>query len=77
MTDTRVTWDKEADAIYVKFSDAEVTSTIVLSTTVYMDVDGLGNPVGLEVLKVDTSILAILRDLPNIATLRDLIHQAA
>lgn len=77
MTDTRITWDKEADAIYVRLSNTEVASTIALSNTVYIDVDTAGNPVGVEVLRVDSSILAALRDLPDIATLRDLIHRAA
>lgn len=77
MTDTRVTWDKEADAVYVQLSTSEVASTIALSNTVYIDVDIDGNPVGVEVLRVDASILAALSGLSDIATLRDLIHRAA
>ena len=77
MTDTRITWDHDADAIYIRLSDTEVASTITLSSTVYIDVDAAGNPVGLEVLRVDSNILAALGDLSDIATLRDLIHRAA
>lgn len=77
MTETRITWDQEADAIYVRFSDADVASTIAISTTVYIDVDEAGNPVGMEVLRVDSSIFATLKNLPDPATLRDLIRTAA
>lgn len=77
MTDTRITWDQDADAIYVRLSDAEVASTIALSTTVYIDVDDHGNPVGMEVLRVDSSIFAALKNLPETATLRDLVRSAA
>lgn len=77
MTDTRITWDQDADAIYVRLSDAEVASTIALSTTVYIDVDDNGNPVGMEVLRVDSGIFAALKNLPETATLRDLLRSAA
>lgn len=77
MTDTRVSWDQEADAIYIQLSDAEVASTVSLSSTVYIDLDANGDPVGLEVLRVDESILAALRNLPHTATLRDLLGIAA
>lgn len=77
MTDARITWDQDADAIYIRFSDTGVASTIALSGTVFIDVDAAGDPVGLEVLRVDSNILAALGDLSDIATLRDLIHRAA
>ena len=77
MTDTRITWDHDADAIYIRLSDTEVASTITLSRTVYIDVDAAGDPVGLEVLCVDSSILAALGDLSDIATFHDLLHRAA
>ncbi len=76
-TDTRITWDQDANAIYVRLSDAEVATTVTLSTTVYIDVDQDGNPVGMEVLRVDSSIFAALKNLPETATLRDLIRSAA
>lgn len=77
MTEPRLTWDMDADAIYVQFSEEEVASTIALSDTVYIDVDHAGNPVGMEVLRIDSSIFATLKDLPDTATLRDLIRHAA
>ena len=77
MTDTRITWDQDADAIYVKFSDADVASTIALSNTVYIDVDQAGDPVDMEFLRVDSGIFATLKDLPDTATLRDLIRSVA
>lgn len=77
MTDTRTTWDQDADAIYIRFSDADVASTLALSNTVYIDVDQAGNPVGMEVLGVDSAIFATLKDLPGTATLRELIGTAA
>jgi uncharacterized protein YuzE len=77
MTDTRITCDQDADAIYIRFSDTDVASTIALSNTVYIDVDQDGNPIGMEVLRVDSSIFAALKDVPDTATLRDLIRNAA
>lgn len=77
MTGTRISWDQDADAIYVRFSDADVVSTIALSSTVYVDIDQDGEPVGMEILRVDASIFAALKDLPDSATLRDLIRHAA
>lgn len=77
MKGTQITWDQEADAIYVRFSDEEVVSTIALSSTVYIDVDNAGNPIGMEILRVDSSIFATLKDLPDSATLKDLIQHAA
>lgn len=68
---------QDANAIYVRFSEAEVNSTIALSNTVYIDIDDLGNPVGMEVLNVDSDLLATLKGLPATATLRDLIQTAA
>lgn len=52
-------------------------STIALSSTVYIDVDNAGNPIGMEILRVDSSIFATLKDLPDSATLKDLIQHAA
>lgn len=77
MTEPRITWDQEADAIYVQFSDEDVASTIGISSTVFIDVDQAGDPVGMEVLRIDASIFATLRNLPDSATLRDLIRSAA
>ena len=77
MTSAQISWDREADAIYVRFTDEPVESTIALSTSVYIDVDANGNPVGLEVLKADANLISALQGLSNSATLRDLIAAAA
>lgn len=77
MNKMKFTHDQDANAIYVRFSDTEVDSTIALSNTVYIDIDSQGNPVGMEVLNVDSNLLAALKDLPANATLRDLIQTAA
>lgn len=75
--DTKLTWDKDAGAVYVQFSEEDVATTIALSTTVYIDIDQHGNPVGMEVLRADSGLIATLQALPDTATLSDLIHSAA
>ena len=77
MNKMKFTYDQDANAIYVRFSDTEVDSTIALSNTGYINIDSQGNPVGMEVLNVDSNLLAALKDLPANATLRDLIQTAA
>lgn len=77
MIEPRISWDQEADAIYVRFSDEDVVSTISISSTVFIDIDQAGDPVGMEVLRVDSGIFATLKNLPDSATLRDLIRSAA
>lgn len=47
------------------------------SDTVYIDLDDADNPIGMEVLRVDSSIFATLKALPDTATLRDLIRLPA
>ena len=77
MTEPRITWDQDANAIYVQFSEEPAVSTIAFSSTVYFDLDEAGDPVGMEILRVDSSIFAKLKGLPDSATLRDLIPSAA
>lgn len=77
MTDARITWDQDANAIYVRFSDADVAATLALSDTVYIDVDANGNPIGMEVLRVDFDIFATLKNLSGNPSLKDLIANAA
>lgn len=77
MKNTKITWDQDAEAVYIQFSNEEVAATITLSTTVYVDVDHAGNPVGMEVLRVDSALLATFQNLPESATLKDLLHSAA
>lgn len=74
MNKMKFTYDQDANAIYVRFSGTEVDSTIALSNTVYIDIDSQGS---MEVLNVDSNLLAALKDLPANATLRDLIQTDA
>lgn len=53
MTDeTTLTYDPEAKALYMRFSDEQIEETLEFSSSVYLDVDQAGRPVGLEVLNV-------------------------
>lgn len=46
----RVEIDREADALYFRLSDAEVSETLELSLDTYADVDSAGQVVGFEVI---------------------------
>jgi uncharacterized protein YuzE len=56
-------YDEDANALYLRFSDAEIDDTIPLSDSVYVDVDSKGDPVGIEILH------ATPRELPNVELL--------
>ena len=43
-------YDEEANALYLRFSSGDIDETIVLSDSVYVDVDANGDPVGIEIL---------------------------
>jgi uncharacterized protein YuzE len=45
-----VTYDRVANAIYVKFNDCKVAKTIPLGEDKYLDIDENGKAIGLEVL---------------------------
>lgn len=78
MTSPTLTYDPEANAIYLRFSDEEIAETVELSDTVYVDIDADGNPVGFEVLDANSAWLASMPALPDSAALKDLIrHRAA
>lgn len=77
MTDPKITWDRDARALYVQYSEAQVARTITVSSTVFIDVDENGNEVGMEILGVDADIFAALDGHTHATTLRDLIHSAA
>jgi uncharacterized protein YuzE len=47
---TDITYDPEADAAYVSFSDAVVTDSAEVSPGVVLDYDGEGRVVGIELL---------------------------
>jgi len=76
MTSPILSYDPEANALYLQFSENEVEQTIELSESVYVDLDADGMPVGLEVLDASSDILANLPSLPGSAKLKDLLQSS-
>jgi uncharacterized protein YuzE len=70
-------YDEEANALYLRFTSADIDDTIVLSDSVYVDVDANGDPVGIEILHATPG------ELPNIGlpgqavALRELLKSTA
>ncbi len=59
MTDkTTLKYDPEARAVYMRLSDEQIEETLELSSSVYLDVDQKGRPVGLEVLNVTPEVVS-------------------
>jgi uncharacterized protein YuzE len=52
----RAEYDREADALYVRFSDAAVAETVEVDDYRIVDLDADGRPVGLEVLYPATNL---------------------
>jgi uncharacterized protein YuzE len=77
MTQATLTYDRETDAIYLQFSDAEIAETIELAENVYVDVDKDGNPVGFEVLGAEPELLASLPARPEALGLQELMKRSA
>ncbi len=46
----RITYDPEADALYIELTDTRPVDSVDLAEGVTVDLDERGNPVGLEVL---------------------------
>jgi len=63
----RITYDSEADALYIKFQKATVAETHQVNDDLSVDLDEQGHIVGLEVLfaskQIPRSELALLPDL--------------
>ncbi|MCO5223538.1 MAG: DUF2283 domain-containing protein [Thermomicrobiales bacterium] len=70
-----LTYDREADALYLQFSEEEIEETIELAENV--DVDKDGNPVGFEVLGVEPELLASLPIRPEVLELQALMKRSA
>ncbi len=51
-----LTYDPEADAVYVYFAEREVAATEEISDSVAVDFDSSGQPVGVEFLNVSVGI---------------------
>ena len=72
-----ITYDPEANALYVRFSDGEIAETLELSESVYVDLDAEGVPVGLEVLDATTDLMSELPAMQDSAALKDLMRKHA
>ena len=46
----QIDYDPEADAIYIRLRDGDIDHTVEASKYVFVDVDGAGVPLGLEIL---------------------------
>jgi uncharacterized protein YuzE len=73
MTDPTLAYDREANALYIRFSTNTIEETVELSDSVYVDVDADGDPVGFEILHAASAELMGIPTLPEIAALRDLL----
>lgn len=74
MNSPTLTYDREANALYVRFSDEPVKETVELSSSVYVDVDNDGSPIGFEILNATSKLLNLIPELPGSAELRDLLR---
>jgi uncharacterized protein YuzE len=77
MTSPTLTYDREANALYIRFSKASIAETVELSESVYVDLDEAGDPVGFEVLHAEPDVLAGIPTLPDSAAFRDLVKPRA
>ncbi|MGB9683475.1 MAG: DUF2283 domain-containing protein [Candidatus Bathyarchaeales archaeon] len=60
----KVEYDRESDILYIKFKDAEIVDTQMLSEDAYIDLDKDGNLVGIEIWKASqNAILPISKDI--------------
>lgn len=73
MTSPTLTYDREANAVYIRFSANTIEETVELSDSVYVDMDANGEPVGFEILHAASPNLAGIPVLPETAALRDLL----
>jgi len=77
MNSPQVTYDPQANALYMRFSDNAIAETLELSESVYVDVDADGVPVGLEVLDASSSLLAGVPRISDATARRDLMDSTA
>jgi uncharacterized protein YuzE len=53
----KVTYDREADILYIKLKDAEIIDTRMLGEDVYVDIDKDQNFVGIEIWKASKNAI--------------------
>jgi len=73
MMPVTLTYDPEANALYLHFSDIDIAETLELSESAYVDVDANGEPVGFEILHAESSLVANLPRIPVTVALKDLM----
>lgn len=76
-----VTYDPEADATYIRLSDAAIVNTDTLSDLLAVDLDATGTPVGLELLKAPGAVSRadesmVLGRYPSLRPAFDTLRQA-
>lgn len=77
MSNATLTYDREADALYLQFSEEDIVETLELAENVYVDVDKDGNPVGFEVLGAGPDLLASLPNSPEVLELQTFLKRSA
>lgn len=48
----RIDYDPQADALYISLKDGKVADTLEVTPNIFVDVDELGAPLGIELLFV-------------------------
>ena len=75
MPSPTLTYDAEANALYLRLSNHDVAETLELSRSTYLDVDADGAPVGFEILHADPELLAGVSSPPEETLLRDVVKR--
>lgn len=74
MTNPTLAHDRDANALYIRFSTNTIVKTVELWDSVYVDVDANGESVGFEKLHAASADLTGFPALPETAALRDLLN---
>jgi uncharacterized protein YuzE len=54
----KVDYDPQADAIYIQLKEGEIEDTLEVGKNIFVDVDGDGTPLGIEILFVSRHFAA-------------------
>lgn len=74
---TELTYDPDVQALYLRFSTAEIEEPVELAKGVYLDVDAAGQAVGLEILNANERLLSSLPLTPETIELSRLFRDRA